>query len=103
MIGLRIPPLTSRKHLGSDLAFPPLLIDLLRDILCNPLLVIIVIEYGTPVLRSDIGALTVRGGRIVHLVEELDELVVCDFLGIVDDLKSFGVCIELVYIPNVAI
>lgn len=49
-------------------------------------------EDTTSVLRANIRALHVRGGGVVHLVEELEERTVGDLLGVVDDLQCFRIC-----------
>lgn len=92
MIGLRVPPFSSRQDLGGDLAvLPPLFLHLLCDIFCDILLLLVVVEDGAAVLGSDIWPLPVQSSRIMHLVEEFDELAVGDFLGVEDDLQGFGI------------
>ena len=93
MVRLCIPPLTRRQDLGNNLpTLPPLLLNLLRDLLCLLLLLCIVIEDATSVLRSGVWSLTVVGCGIVHFVEEFDQCGVADFTWVVGYLKGFCVC-----------
>jgi hypothetical protein len=87
-----IPPLPSRQDLSNNTSLPPLVIDLLCDFSRLLLLLSIVIEYSAAVLASTVGTLLVGSRRIVHLVEELEEGTVCDFLRVVNDLKRFRIC-----------
>ena len=74
MISLRIPPLPRRQNLRRHSPLlPPLLLDLLRNLLRLRLLLIIMVEDGGAVLRAGIHALAVLGGGVVHLVEEGEE------------------------------
>lgn len=87
MIGFRVPPFSGRQDLGGNLAvLPPLLLHFLCDVFCDFLLLGVVIEDGAAVLGSNVWTLPVQSSRIVHLVEEFDELAVGDLLGIEDDL-----------------
>jgi len=90
MICLRIPPLARWQDLRNNLSLPPLLIDQLRYLPRHTLLLRVVIEDATAVLRASIWTLLVRCRRVVHLIEELEELAVCYLCWIVGDLKSFG-------------
>ncbi len=81
MITFRIPPLPRRKNLRRHTPLPPLLINLLRDLLCNLLLLGVVVEDSAAVLCSYVGALPVLGRRVVHLVEEFEEGAVGEFGG----------------------
>jgi hypothetical protein len=77
VVGLCIPPFSSRQDLSGNLALlPPLLLDLLCDFSCNLVLGIVVGEDAAAVLSADIRALTVFGGRVVHLVEEFEQFLV---------------------------
>lgn len=76
MILLSIPPLACRQDLSHNASLPPLIVRLLCDILCDLLLLIIMIEDAAPVLRADIWTLSVRCGRVVHLVEVFEDLAV---------------------------
>lgn len=91
MILLCIPPLSCRQNLRHDAALPPLVVDLLGDVACLLLLLGIVEEDGGAVLRACVGPLAVRGGGVVHLVEEFEEGAVGYFCGVVDYLEGFGV------------
>lgn len=92
MVLLGIPPLTSRQDLSRHRLFEPLLADLIRNLLRNLLLLLAVREDRAAVLGADIRALTVHRRRIVHTIEELEELAVCHDGGIEGDLESFGIC-----------
>ena len=95
VVGLGIPPLSSLQYLCDDLALVPLLVRLLGDVLCNLLLLLVVVEDAAAVLRADVGALAVGGGRVVHAVEVLDQAAVGDLRGVEDDLERFGVFMEI--------
>jgi hypothetical protein len=88
---LCVPPLSRRQNLGHYAALPPLLVDLLGDVARLLLLLGVVVEDGGAVLRACVWALAVRGGGVVHLVEEFEEGAVRDFLRVVDNLEGFGV------------
>ncbi len=92
MIILCIPPLARRKDLGNNLPLPPLLIRQLGHLPRDPLLLGVIIEDPAPVLAPRVGALAVRRRRVMHAVEELEELAVRDFGGVVCDQEGFGVC-----------
>jgi hypothetical protein len=92
VVCLGVPPLARGQHFGYDEALPPLLVHLLCDLLRLLLLLRIVIEDTTPVLRPGIRTLSIRRRRVVHLIEELEDGAVCELLGVVDDLQGFGVC-----------
>ena len=88
-----VEPLACRDDLSNDrLALVVLLLDLGSDPLCDLLLLGRVIEDGRTVLGTDVRALGVDGGRIVHPVEELDQVGVVDLVvGGVLDLESLSV------------
>lgn len=92
VVRLSIPPFARGQHFGGDAALPPLLVDLLRHLLRNLLLLRVVVEDGAAVLRAHVGALAVLGRGVVHLVEELEERAVFDLGGVVDYLERLGVC-----------
>jgi hypothetical protein len=74
MILLGIPPLSRRFNQGRyRLILPPLLTDFIRYFFSNPLLFFAVCEYRTSVWGSDVWALPVGLGGVVHTVEEFDE------------------------------
>ena len=103
MVRFRVPPLPRWQHLRRNATLPPLLVHLLGDILRNLLLLCIMEEDATPVLRADIRTLSVRRGGVVHLVEVLEEGTVGDFLGVEDYLEGLGVyrCVSTTsYIRN---
>jgi hypothetical protein len=52
----------------------------------------IMIEDSTPVLRPGIRALTVRSCRVMHFIEEFEELAVCYLCRVEGNLESFGIC-----------
>ena len=83
MICFGIPPLAGWYYLGSDLAIlPPFLLYLLCDFLRYPLLLIVVEEDGAAVLSAGIWTLPVQRGRIVHFVEEFEELPIGHLFGV---------------------
>jgi hypothetical protein len=92
MILLRVPPLPGRQDLCDNASLPPLLVDLLRDLSRLLLLLGVVIENCATVLAACIRTLSVRGRRVVHLVEEFEKRGVRYLLRVVDDLEGFGVC-----------
>lgn len=93
MILLRIPPLARGQDLRRDgPAAPPLLLHLLRHLLGRLLLLLVVVEDGAAVLRPAVGALSVLGCRVVHLVEEFEQLAVSDLVWVEGYLEGFGVC-----------
>lgn len=74
MISLRIPPLPRRQDFcRHSPLLPPLLLDLLRNLLSLHLLLVVMVEDCGTVLRAGIHALAVLGGGVVHLVEEGEE------------------------------
>lgn len=78
MILLSGPPLARGRNLRHNPIMPPLLIRLLRHLLCDLLLLLVVVVDGGAVLGAGVGALTVEGGGVVGTVEEFDELAVGD-------------------------
>lgn len=91
VVCLRIIPLACRYYLGDNLPLIPFLVDFLCDVLGNFFLLRIVVEDGTPVLRTVIGALRIRRGRVVHSIEELEQRAVGDLLRVIYDLESLGI------------
>ena len=80
MVILSIIPLRRRPNLSRDrLSFIPLLPDLLLDLFRNPLLILILVENRTPILRPRVGALSIQRRRIVHAEEILDHLSIAHF------------------------
>ena len=96
VISLGIPPLPRRQDLRGNSPLPPLLIHLLSHLLGDLLLLGVVEENRAAVLRSHVRALSVRGGGVVHLVEEFEERAVLDLGGVVDYLERLGVWEEKV-------
>jgi hypothetical protein len=92
VILLRIPPLASRYNLSRDRLLVPLFANLVRNLLGNILLLLAMREDHTAVLGADIPALAVQGRRVMHAIEELEELAVCHDGGVKGDLKGFGIC-----------
>ena len=93
MVVLGIPPRTCLEDLSRDRStLPPLLLCSLCDLLCLRFLLRTVIEDGRAVLRASVHALAILGCGIVHLVEELEQGGILDFLRVEDHLKGFGVC-----------
>lgn len=88
------PPLAGGGNLGDDGALPPLGVGLGRHLARRLFLLGVVVVDGGAVLRSRVRALGVERGGVVELVEELEELAVRDLLGVKDDLRGFGVCVE---------
>lgn len=75
MISLGIPPLPRLQNLRRDrFPLPPLLLHLPRHLPRLPLLLGRVVEDGGPVLRARVGALPVLRRRVMHLVEECEEI-----------------------------
>jgi hypothetical protein len=85
------PPLPRGRDLGDDAALPPLLVGARGDVAGLGLLLGVVVEDGGAVLGPAVRALAVKGGGVVRLVEELEELAVGDLRGVKEDLDSFGV------------
>lgn len=92
VVRLRVPPLAGWQNFCGNATLPPLFVDLLRDLLCNLLLLIVVVEDGAAVLCANIRSLTVLGCGVVHLVEELEERAVFDLGWVVDYLERLSVC-----------
>lgn len=92
VVVLGVPPAAGGQDLGDDAALPPLLADGGRDLAGDALLLGRVREDARPVLRPHVRPLAVGRRRVVHPVEELEELLVRDLGGVVDDLRGFGVC-----------
>lgn len=91
MILLGIPPVAGLEHLGRHLPAVPLVIGLCGNFLCNLLLFLVVIEYGTSVLGARVIALAIARRGVVHAVEELNQLRVGDLCWVVDYLCCFGI------------
>ena len=95
MIILRVPPLPGLQDLRRDRALlPPLPLHLLRHALRLRLLLRGVVEDGAAVLGAGVHALAVRGGGVVHLVEEFEEGGVGEGGGVEGHLEGFGICGE---------
>lgn len=96
MIALGIEPIRDGIHppnLRRDApALPPLLLRAVRHIPRNLLLLGVVREDRAAVLGAGVSALAVRGRRVVHFVEELEETGVGDEGGVEGYLQGFGVC-----------
>lgn len=92
VVCLSIPPLACRQDLCRHTALPPLLVDLLSNLLGNLFLFIVVVEDGAAILRTDVGALAILGRGVVHLVEEFEKRTVLDLSRVIDDLKSLSIC-----------
>ena len=54
-------------------------------------LLVVVVEDGGAVLRADVVALPVERRRVVGLPEDFQQVVECDFVGVVGDLDDLGV------------
>ena len=95
MIILRIPPLPGLQDLRRNRALlPPLPLHLLRHALRLRLLLRGVVEDGAAVLGAGVHALAVRGGGVVHFVEEFEEGGVGEGGGVEGHLEGFGICGE---------
>ena len=92
MILLCVPPLARLDDLGGHFALVPLVVDFAGDFLGDGLLLGGMIKNATAVLRARVHALPVRGGRVVHPIEEGQEGRVADFGGVEVDLEGFCVC-----------
>lgn len=91
MIILRIPPLPGLQDLRRNRALlPPLPLHLLRHALRLRLLLRGVVEDGAAVLGAGVHALAVRGGGVVHFVEEFEEGGVGEGGGVEGHLEGFG-------------
>ena len=92
MVILRVPPLPRLQNLRRDRPLlPPLLLHLLRHALRLRLLLRRMIEDGAAVLGSGIHALAVRGGGVVHFVEEFEEGGVGEGGGVEGHLEGLGI------------
>jgi hypothetical protein len=89
---LGVPPLTGGQDLGDDAAAPPLLVGRVSYLARDARLLVAVREDTRPVLRAHVGPLRVARRRVVHPVEELEQLLVRDALGVVDEPRRLGVC-----------
>lgn len=92
MIILGIPPRACGDDLRHDPALVPLVVGLLRDLFGDLLLLLVVEVDSTTVVGPSIRALSVRRCRIMHLVEEFEELAVCDPCRVVVDQQGLVVC-----------
>lgn len=101
VVCLGIPPFPGWQDLGDHASLPPMLIHLLCDAPRLLLLGLVVVENSTSVLRSNVRALTVRGRRVVHLVEEFEDGAVGELLRVVDDLECFGVWLAVSPVPGI--
>lgn len=93
VVVLGVPPGPGGQDLGLDAAPVPLGVGLGRDLARHPLLLRAVEVHRAPVLRPDVGPLPVRRRRVVHPVEELEQLPVCRLRGVEEDLQRFCVCV----------
>jgi uncharacterized membrane protein len=79
-------PLCGSLDLGRDgFTLVPLLSNLLLDLFSYAQLLVTLGEDGRAILSAGVGALSVQGGRVVHLEEKLAQLTVGDLLGVKDD------------------
>lgn len=78
MVVLGVPPGAGGDDLGHDLALVPLLVGLLGDLLRDLLLLLVVEVDAAAVVGPRVRALPVYRRRVVHPVEELEELAVRD-------------------------
>lgn len=102
MIILGVPPGTRRDDLCHDTTLVPLIVGLLCDLLGNLLLLLVVEVDPTAVVGPSVWTLPVYRCRVMHPVEELEELTVRDPRGIVVDQQSLIVCrVMLVPIPSI--
>lgn len=99
MVFLSSPPLSSRRNLSHNAALPPLLVSLLRHLARNLLLLRVMEVDSGAVLRAGIGTLLVQRRGVVRLVEELEELCVCDLCRVEDDLRGFSICFAVSQLP----
>lgn len=95
MVLLGSPPLASRRNLSHDAALPPLLVGLLCHFARNLLLLGVVEVDSGAVLGAGIGALLVECRGVMRLVEEFEELRVCDLCRVENDLRGFSVCCDV--------
>lgn len=88
VVVLGVPPGAGGDDLGDDLpgSAVPLGIGLSSNLARDPLLLGIVEVYGAAVPRADVGSLPIRRRRVVHPVEELQDLPVRQGLGVVEYL-----------------
>ena len=92
MIILRIPPLARGQDLRRDgPIFPPLLLHLLGHLLRNGLLLRVVVENPTPILSPHVRSLSIHCRRVVHFIQELDQLSVRQLFGVEEHQQGLGV------------
>ena len=91
MVLFRIPPLACWQNLRRNTALPPLLVNLVRHVPRNLLLLGIVVKNRRSVLGPNIGTLAVCSRGIMHLVEEFQKVTICDFFGVIDYLQCLGI------------
>jgi hypothetical protein len=89
------PPFACGNNLGDDGAgVPPLLARLFRHLARDLFLLGVVEVDAGAVLGPNVGALSVQGGRVVHAIEEFDELAIAGDFRVKDELDSLGVCTD---------
>jgi len=92
MFRLGLPKVSGGGDLGHHLPRPKAgSLDIGDRVLRNPSLLIGRIENGRAVAQSAIIALTIQGGWIVNLEEELEKFSIADPLGVEDDFDRFSV------------
>jgi len=91
MVLFRIPPLACWQNLRRNTALPPLLVNLVRHVPRNLLLLGIVVKNCRSVLSANIRALAICSRRIMHLIEKFQQVAICDFLGVIDYLQCLGI------------
>ncbi len=91
MLGFGLPELGGRNHLGDHLSGPqPGGVDVGDGVVRDLLLFVVEIEDRRAVAGADVVALTVLGGRVVDLEEELQQRPVVGLCRVVDDLDGLG-------------
>lgn len=91
VVVLGVPPGAGGDDLGDDLALVPLLVGLPRHLFGDPLLLLVVEVDAAAVVVARVRPLPVQRRRVVHPVEELEELAVRDAAWVVVDLQSLVV------------
>src|SRR5215469_9222230 len=92
VFGLSFPELAGGHDLCDDLSWPETGRINVRDrIFGNALLLFARVENGRAVACANVVPLTIQSGRIMNLEEELQQIAVCDFRGVEDNLNRLGV------------
>ena len=92
VFGLGFPEFTGGHDLCDGLSWPETRrINVCNRIFSDMLLLFASAENGRAVACADVVPLTIQSGRIMNLEEELQQIAVCDFRGVEDNLNRLGV------------